>query len=259
VKLHFIAFVLSATIGSAQTPATRPEFEVASIKPHPGDYRAIALGEPSPGRFHAIGATLKNLMTVAYEVQDYQITGGPNWISSERYDIEAKTEVSSALKVTECLQSLLEDRFKLKVHRDTKEMPIYVLMVAKGGPKLKESEGECPSPPGPRSPCGGLTGIWNRMSGTSVPMERLVDGLSWDLGRSIIDKTGLAGRYDVHLEWTPDQSQTWVLPFAPPPQSDNSGPSIYTALQEQLGLRLESAKGPAKILVIDHAERPSDN
>lgn len=218
-------------VGLAQSPGSRPEFQVASSKPHLGNDRRIALGAPSPGRFHAIGATLKMLTTYAYGVQDYQITGVQNWMSSDRYDIEAKGEEEPESKAFERLQPLLEDRFKLKVHRETKELPIYELVVAKRGPKIKESEGGCPSPPGPQPPCGGLRGIWSRLSGTNISLERLAGALSMNLSRTVLNKTGLAGRYDIFLEWTPDQSQTWIMPFSPPPPSDSSAPSIYTALQ----------------------------
>jgi uncharacterized protein (TIGR03435 family) len=261
--------MLSTAIGLAQAPVNQPRFEVASIKPHPADDRRIILGPSPGGRFRALGATLKNLIMVAYQVEDFQIFSVPNGMSSNRYDIVAKTEDGSNSKWTECLQSLLEDRFKLKIHRETKEMPIYALALAKNGLKLKETKEECPSlasppsaqPPGnsPATPCGGLMGIWNRVSGTNIPMDQIVDSLSKNLGRRVVDRTGLTGRYDVRLEWTPDETQTWFLPFAPPPSSDGSGPSIYTALQEQLGLKLESQKGPVEAFVIDHVEKPSED
>jgi uncharacterized protein (TIGR03435 family) len=216
----------------------------------------------------AVGATLKNLVMVAYDVGDFQISDAASWMSSDRYNIQAKTDPESGSKWKECLRSLLEDRFKLKIHRMTKEMPIYAIVIAKRGPKLKESDGECVPAASPRSslapgkppaPTCGVDGIWNHLSGAHLSMDELAHALSFDLGRTVIDKTGLTGRFDIHLEWTPDQSQTWILPFAPPPPGGGSAPSIYTVIEEQLGLKLESQKGPVEVLVIDHAEQPSAN
>jgi uncharacterized protein (TIGR03435 family) len=265
--------LMSGLRGQAQSDAPkRPEFEVASIKPHSSDDRWFI--SPSPGgRFNAVGATLQMLMTIAYRVLDNQISGAPGWMSSDRYDIVGKTEDGADSKWIECLQTLLEDRFKLTIHRETKEMTIYALVVAKSGSKLHESEGECPPrPPGPPPPppagktpppfCGGMFMFRNQMAGNKVPLEQLVMSLSRTLGRTVIDKTGLTGKYDVKLEWTPDQSQAQFGPGAaepPAPTPDNSGPSIYTALQEQLGLKLESQKGPVEVLVIDHVEPPDAN
>jgi uncharacterized protein (TIGR03435 family) len=188
-------------------------------------------------------------------------------MSSDRYNIQAKTEADSGSKWKECLQSLLEDRFKLKIHRMTKEMPIYAIVIGRRGPKLKESEGECvpaasprpQAPEKPPAPICGVDGIWNHLSGPHISMDELAHALSLNLGRTVIDRTGLTGRFDIHLEWTPDQSQTWILPFTPPPPGDGSAPSIYTVIEEQLGLKLESQKGPDEVLVIDHAEQPSAN
>jgi uncharacterized protein (TIGR03435 family) len=217
--------------------------------------------------------TLKLLMTIAYRVQDFQISGGPNWIGSDRFDIVAKAEEGSNSKIPEMLQALLEDRFKLTLHRETKEMPIYALTVAKGGLKLHESEGECPPRPSgpppppvpgkmPSPPCGGMFMGRNQTAGNHITMEQLVINLSRTLGRTVIDKTGLTAKYDIKLEWTPDQSQVQFGPggpMPPPSEPENSGPSIYTALQEQLGLKLESQKGPVEVLIIDHVEQASAN
>jgi uncharacterized protein (TIGR03435 family) len=267
--------LMSGMPGQAQSDApktARPEFEVASIKPHTSDDRRMVIFPSPGGRLNVEGMTLKLLMTIAYRIQDYQISGGPNWIASDRFDIVAKAEDGSNSKVPEMLQTLLEDRFKLIVHRETKEMPIYALVVAKGGPKLHESEGECPpQPPGPlptptrgkmaTPPCGSMFFAPNQLSGVRVLLSQVTQSLGRTLDRTVIDKTGLNGKYDIKLEWTPDQSQVQFGSGGPlpAPPSDSSGPSIYTALQEQLGLKLESQKGPVEVLIIDHVEQPSEN
>lgn len=190
-------------------------------------------------------------------------------MGSERYDITAKAEGDgspSPEQLRPMVQALLADRFKLAVHRGTKELSMYALVVGKNGPKLKENhdvEPDAPSPTGGRR----LRGAQFRMgrgliSGQRVPMTMLASQLAQQLGRAVVDKTGLKGNYDFSLEWTPEEG----LPLGPkeggsdaPPPSDASGPSIYTALQEQLGLKLEATKGPVEILVIDHIEKASEN
>jgi uncharacterized protein (TIGR03435 family) len=179
------------------------------------------------------------------------------------------------------LQSLLEDRFQLKIHRETKELPVYDLAVAKGGPKVKLSEdqspfrpperGAAPPPPPQRGgpmPRGSMRMGRGDLEATALPLTSLINALSQQLGRTIVDKTGLQGLYDIKLQWTPD-----ALPSGPagsggpagirgpnePPPPDPAGPTIFTAVQEQLGLRLESSKGPVEIIVIDNVERPAAN
>jgi len=263
-------FVLAQS-DAAQPAAPRPVFEVASIKPHTSDDRRFMISPSTGGRFNASGAPLKMLVSIAYKVQDYQISGGPSWIDSDRWDIVAKTEDGSNSKWIECLQALLEDRYKLTIRRETREMPIYALVVAKAGPKLRVSEGDCPPrPPGPppppapgklpTPPCGNMFGGPNHISGMKVPLSEVAPFLSRILGRVVVDKTGLTAKYDIELDWAPDQNFAGLGPGDPgqaPP--DNSGPSIYSALQEQLGLRLESQKGPVEVLIIDHVEKPSEN
>jgi uncharacterized protein (TIGR03435 family) len=192
------------------------------------------------------------LIGLAYDVFDSQISGGPNWLDTEKYDIQAKA--GSALKVWRMrlmLQSLLAERFRLALHRETKEEPIYELVVAKGGPKIEPAAG-AKTPGHLRVGTGQLTGI-------AAPISWLTQSLSGNLDRYVVDKTGLNGNYNFTLQWTPDMGQ---LPQQRPdalPPPDASGPSIFTALQEQLGLQLKSEKGPVETLVIDHAERPSAN
>ena len=245
----------------------RPAFEVSTIKPnHSDDHRMMI--RPAPGgRFNASNVTLKLLMTVAYRIQDDQISGGPGWIDSDRFDIVAKAEGNATSdQVLLMLQTLLEDRFKLKLRRETKDLPMYALVVARNGPTLKASDGDCPAgaqpPKPPAVPCGAFMMSRNQLSGQKVPLGQLTAALSRILARQVVDKTGLTGRYDLKLEWTPDETQARLGPGDPgpgQPPPESSGPSIFTAIQEQLGLRLESQKGPVEMFVIDHAEKPDDN
>jgi|SRR5208337_1627287 len=271
----------------AQSPQTTgaplPSFEVASVKPNrSGDNHFFISFQP--GRFTATGATTEFLIEDAYNVKHFQVSGGPSWINSERYDVDAKEEDSDFEALQKLppdqrgeqirlrVQSLLADRFKLTFHRETKELPVYALVVAKNGPKLQEAK------PGDTYP-NGMKGLDGRahagmmrmgrgqLTGQAIPLASLVGMLSQQLGRTVVDKTGLKGNYDFTLQWTPDQSQPAMLmgPEGGKPGPDNaprpesSGPSIFTAIQEQLGLKLESQKGPVEILVIDHVERPSEN
>jgi uncharacterized protein (TIGR03435 family) len=205
---------------------------------------------------------LKLLMTVAYDVRDFQIVGGPGWLATDRFDIVAKAEgVPDQLTPEQfrpMLVALIEDRFQLKIHRETKEMPVYALVVAKNGTKLKANAGE----PGPRLRMGR-----GQLNGTKVPLKMLVQQLAQQLGRPVVDKTGLTGDYDFTLTWTPQPGEGGAMFAGPggpggpegPPPSDPDGPSIFAAIQEQLGLKLESDKGPVEILVLDQVEKPTEN
>jgi uncharacterized protein (TIGR03435 family) len=258
--------------------ANPPQFEIASIKPAAPDARGRWI-RPSPGgRVTISNMPLKELMTLAWRIQPYQIVGGPPWLDSAAFDISAKAQ--NTLKEGDLqlmLQSLIEDRFQLVHHRETRELPIYALVIArkdgKLGPRLTETkEGGCttpdpsapPSSPEPGKPlprnCGQMMAGLKMIRAVGIQISLLVPMLSRLLGRTVVDKTGLTGKYDVEVEWTFDEAIVIQLPpDAPKPVSDGSGPSIFTALQEQLGLRLESQKGPVEILVIDRAEKPTAN
>jgi bla regulator protein blaR1 len=240
------------------------EFEAASIKPSaPAALGNIRVGmQMMPGgRISMSGVTVKLLIQQAYGVKDFQIVGGPPWLGSERYDITAKPEAAATDdQVKVMIQSLLKDRFQLQFHRETKELPTYALVVAKGGPKLKESEGAGGSGQGR----GGQMRMMGRghVEATGVPLSNLATQLANALGRSVIDKTGLQGDYDYKLDWTPDEAQGGPM-RGPGGESaapaDNPGVSLFTAVQDQLGLKLESTKGPVEILVIERAEKASEN
>jgi len=241
------------------------QFEAASIKPSaPMEMGRVNVGvQMLPGgRISMSGVTAKNLIQQAYGVREFQIVGGPGWLGLERYDITAKPEGAATQdQVKVMMQALLADRFKLQFHRETKELPTYALVVAKGGPKFHESE---VVPEGSDKPTGArMTMERGRFSVQSAPVAALANQLGQVLGQSVIDKTGLTGNYDFKLEWTPDEGSERRMIRAPggdsPTPADAAGPSIFTALQDQLGLKLESTKGPVEILVIDRAEKPSEN
>jgi uncharacterized protein (TIGR03435 family) len=221
-----------------------------------------------------------------YAVPEMRVVGGPSWSETDRYDIEAKSEGPQA-PLQPMLQAMLEDRFKLKVHRETRDLPVYELVVVKSGLKMKLSEDQTPPQPpapvpgnpgpaaGPPTPFGagprprgtsGRGSINGRMTfeGSAVPVDRLVGTLQGMVDRPVIDKTGLTGLFDIKLQWVPG-AEAPPSPFGPnpnappPPPPDDSAPTIYTALQEQLGVRLESSKGPVEVVVIDSAQKPAEN
>ena len=253
----------------------RPSFEVASIKPQkPGDLRSPRLGFPPGGRFEATGATLLDLMTLAYGPGDAmlrrsQVVGGPDWIRNDRFDVVAKTERAVALDSPtapfEMLKALLEDRFALEVHRETRQLPVYALVMARTdgrlGPQLRRAD-DCtrPGAPAPRAgdsarPCA-IAGGYGVSTGRGVPIAFFINGrLSNILDRMVIDRTDLTGFFDWDLEWTPAPSE----PVSPTdrPASAADGPSIFTALEEQLGLKLAAERGPVEVVVIDHVSLPT--
>ena len=274
---------------SQPTPAaSAPSFEVASIKPDKSGSGMIGIRMGAGDRFQAHNVPVKLLIEEAFGVKDSQLSGAPGWIDSDRYDIEAKPDEATAAAMQKMnederrqqimlmVQSLLADRFKLQVRRETKELPIYALVVAKNGPKLHESDFKPPDHPPAGPPPGEKGGPPPKMRGgimlngrgqltsNGIQLNRFADILSRIVGRTVIDKTGLKGYYDFTLRYTPDESQGQMMPggpgggdAAPPP--DASGPNLFTALQEQLGLKLEPQKGPVEQLIIEHVEKPSEN
>ncbi len=250
-------------------------FEVISIKPSkPGD-DMIRLWM-SPDKFTTQGQTIKEVIKFAYDIKsDEQFSGGPSWIDSEKYDIEAKEDEATAGKLQKLpmeehanqirlmVQAMLADRFKLRVSHETKEIPVYALVVAKGGPKMKE-EPPATTPDAIAHPRMFIQFMGpGQLAGTNIGNGLLADALTRqpELGRLVVDETGLKGHYDWTLKWTPEQIDPMFRgpAGAPAPPPDASGPSIFTALEEQLGLRLEARKGPVEVLVIDSIERPSPN
>jgi len=278
----------SALLFLALTGASAQQtFEVASIKLNASGDNRVFIGRQRGGRFTATGITLKTLISQAYNVRDFQITNTPGWISAERYDINAKAEGLGDRIPPEVLrpllQSLLEERFGLKAHFEDKEGQVYNLVTAKSGPKMKVSEaaplspdgpGGSVRPGGPGHAVGGMAqgrqmirmgrGEFN---GSGVSMANLTQMLAQNVGRPVIDKTELKDTYDVEMKWTPEPGQGMGGPFSgggPPPgvalpPVDPNGPTIFTALQEQLGLKLEAARGNVQMLVIDSVSKPTEN
>jgi uncharacterized protein (TIGR03435 family) len=262
-------------------PDAHLRFEVASIKPSK-ELRFMSV-RPLPGRLTAT-ASVRVLLQNAYAMQPFQIVGGPDWVNSERYEIEAKADGNaSRAQMFLMLQSLLEDRFHLKIHRETKELPVYALAAARSGLKLPTpKEGSCVSPaadaspdwyggrvapPQPGSPplarCGELRVLLQptgaRIQGGKVGMAELSRILSMSLGRAVVDKTGFTGLFDAQLDFTADETTAALPPPPPDAAPEFKNPSILVALQEQMGLRLESTKGPVDVIVVDQVERPSAN
>jgi uncharacterized protein (TIGR03435 family) len=267
--------------GRQPSPGPRaPAFEVASVKPNRSGDLAVRIELPAGNRFTATNVPLRELVRFAYDVQSARLMGGPDWIRSERFDIVARAErdlpgwtpAGPPIPLLLMMRALLTDRFGLVVHQETRELPIYALTVArddrKFGPELRPSSLECgatqPGPParppaGPDQPsCGARIGP-GQMAMGGMPMTELATILSNFVQRTVIDRTGLAGTFDIHLSWTPDRlPQGPPPPGAPPlPPVDPNGPSLFAALTEQLGLKLEPQQAPLDVLVIDRVERPT--
>jgi uncharacterized protein (TIGR03435 family) len=266
-------------------PAPTYEYEAATIKPSkgPGPDHKIGMWAASDG-FNAWFVTPQQMISTAYGVQAFRVSGGPNWLPSERFDIEAKMDAATAdaleklspdqrvLTQQQMLQALLADRFQLTVHRETKELTIYTLVIAKGGPKLQEAKAGDTYPNGGTYPDGTHAGagsmkgsvLSGEVTAQAVPIAKLAQDLMQMLGHPVLDRTELTGVYDFKLQFTPDdrlQPPPGASPNSriPLPSADSNAPSLFDALQEQLGLKLESGKGPVEVIVIDHIERPSGN
>lgn len=250
ILLRAAGLLAMAGIISAQD--TRPQFEVASIKPGAGGPN-VMFGSRGPGMFNTENTPFKMLMSQAYGVKGFQISGGPSWINSDGYTITAKTSGEGApkdrfAKMMLMLQVLLEDRFQLRFHRETKDMPIYALTVAKSGKLapadcVQYDEKNSPSPPAPGQPpirfCGnirgGRSGPNSTLDAMGISMADFIRWLSNVTGRTIVDKTGFTGTFDAKMEYLPEMAQ------GAPPTGD-AAPSLFTALQERLGLKLESER-----------------
>jgi len=246
-----------------------PQFDIISVKPGKDNMTRMQF---TPNGLRGTGVTVRFLLYEGYGgINHEQVIGEPAWTNTDGFDVEAKVapaDLPTLDKMTfeqrrTMFQSILTDRFKLVVHHETRELPIYVLSVAKGGPKLKPSAPDDPATPTPRRI--GMMINNGEVTANDAQLSTLVTVLSRTLGRTIIDKTGLTGNYDFTLAYAPEEGGS-QQPGAggaagealPAPPSD-SAPSIFTALQEQLGLKLESTKGPVDVIVVDHIEKPSDN
>jgi uncharacterized protein (TIGR03435 family) len=246
-KLLLLIF-FATQLARAQTPA--PAFEVATIKPAatPSDGHTH-INYPPNDRFSASNITILALMQWAYGMPEKQILEGPAWLASTRFDIQAEADIGEKMKTLtseqgnelkrRMVQALLADRFQLKLHPETRTLPAYDLVLAKGGEKLQPSKSN-----------GKSIGVGRtHFNGEGLDMTSIAEELSKVAGRVVVDKTGLTGRYDFKLLWTADDA----------PATDGDPPTLFTAIQEQLGLKLESAKEPVPVFVIDHVDQPTPN
>jgi uncharacterized protein (TIGR03435 family) len=231
-------------------PATPPRFEVASIKP--GDAEAAGSGITTTiGRISARNVTLKRCMRGAYGVEEARILGGPKWLDEDRFQIDAKApEAAGDHDLMIMLQSLLAERFKLSFHHEKRMLPGYQLVAGKGGLKAKASEPGA----GSRTNSSGA-----RIEAQACTMANLALKLSEALHLPVADLTAIEGRFDFKLAWTPENLQARPPAAGDKPVMAPAGPSLFDALQEQLGLKLQPSKVPADVLVIDHAEKPAEN
>lgn len=253
-----------ASHASLSAPASSV-FDVAAIRVNKSDESGHShiISSPNDSHFRAINVSLKSLMQWAYAIPDTRISDGPQWIGSTKFDIEAKADTSvdeqmhglsseaGRLQKQKMLQALLANRFQLKLHEETRELPMYALILARNGPKFQPSQ------------VNGTTINTRRaeisVSGSDDTVALLADALARTLGRVVVNQTGLHGRYELDLKWTPDLTTSGPTTSTAPPATDSQLPSIFTAIQEQLGLKLESKKGPVSVLVVDHVEMPSEN
>jgi uncharacterized protein (TIGR03435 family) len=247
----------------AQTrgPAEPFDFDVVSIKPNKSGTGIIRVNSPKDGYF-ASNIPLPLFISNSYGIKQDLIFGLPGWAASARYDIEAKVAGSYAEdQHRRIFQDLLASRFKLKAHIETRQLPLYELTLGKNGARLAVDATGIKGPDGLAHP-GMLMMRTGQINGQAIPLSALVGILSDQLHHPVVDKTGLTGTYDIVLRWTPDQGEAappgGTGPGAATPP-DTSGPSLFTAVEEQLGLRLVPAKGPVETLVIDHIEPPSEN
>ena len=253
-----------SSVAAAGAEAKAPAYDVVSIKPNKSGSGGMMINEQNDS-FSATNVSLKMMLVNAYDVKEYLISGLTGWANSERFDIKAKIvdmDAAALKKMTDkqrdaMLQQLLADRFHIKVHLQTEVLPIYEMVVAKGGAKITAVEPPGPDPDADKNKefkgmgRGSMRVSNTELNAHDVPLESLAYTLSGRLSRTVVDKTGLKGKFDLSLTWSPDDGSTAA--------SDSSAPSLFTALQEQLGLRLQPAKGPVDTLVVDHVEMPSEN
>jgi uncharacterized protein (TIGR03435 family) len=252
----------------AVIPLSAQTFDVVSIKPNTSGASGTSMRPEPGGQFAAINTTARMLLRAAFGghsanglLPDSQIVGGPNWMGSDRFDIRAKGEsVPSIEGLGAAILAMLDDRFQLKTHREVREVRGYALVAAKTGLKLKSVDAPLPPAPGqqPPSPPPGRTFVNpGAVIGSAVRITQLVDALSSVLGQPVIDKTGLSGFFDFKLEFTPEEPPGG--PLVPRAAADEARPSIFTAVQEQLGLRLDPIRTPVEVVVVDTIQRPTGN
>jgi len=233
-RCSWIAFCWALAYGQQR-------FEVASVKPSAAGQSTNSSGvNTSNGRVRIVNETLKRCITSAYGVGPNQVVGGPDWLTTDRFDIIANPEqpAKDDSVLMAMMQTLLAERFKLVVHRETRTTSAYVLEVAKNGPKLEKAEGGA----------GSTSNSRGRIEAKNSSMDHFAEVLSRQMDLPVLNRTGMDGRFDLKLEWNPRMTD-----------DSAAGPTVFTALQEQLGLRLRAQKTPVEILVVDRAERPVEN
>ena len=270
----------------AQSTSPVPAFEITSVKRDTSEATPVRLASPDISRFTATNVSAKSLIQFAYDVRNFQLSGGPSWIDTEKFDVDGKVEDSLAQQlralpqteqqnqVRKMLQALLVERFKLKIRHETKDLPIFALVVAKSGPKLHEVPPpdpqtsapvpDLPHPGAPDLPPGEVeffifTDGKAMFSAKAATIANLARMLAVPTGRHVDDRTALHGAYDFNLSYTMDSSLGTVYLRTPDAPPQPAGTSIFTAVQEQLGLKLESAKGPVDTIVIDDIQEPTPN
>jgi uncharacterized protein (TIGR03435 family) len=287
------AIILAGLVVCARVdiPAQAPNpaaasFEAASVKPNTSGERNTSVRRLPGGRFTATNVPVAFLVQLAHQLQPFQMQGAPDWLRSDRFDVVAKMEGDPAPppvgsgqpdQMMLALQTLLADRFKLVSHWETQELPIYALVLARAdralGPNMRPAavdctaaaaasaaaakEGKALNPNTPERVSCGLRNSRGRIMFGGYPLSFFADGLANEVARSVVDRTGLAGNWDFELTYTRDAARQPDVTDAAPANVDPDGASLFTALQEQLGLKLESTRGPVRVLVIDRIERPT--
>jgi bla regulator protein blaR1 len=289
-KLMLGVCLAAASIVAAQEPPPSPSFEVATIKLNKSGAPNQFIQRQPGGRVTVTNLPARFLITFAYQLAQFQLVGGPAWMAADRFDMVAKLEGNQEFTpqatgpdpIQLAMRALLADRFKLKAHRETREMDIYALVMAKPGgapaPGLKRSDVDCaemararrgqPPPQGPPPiPAGGgpvpcsIMGTPGMIRFGGFPISQITTMLGGMTGRMVVDRTGLTGNWEFVLSFAPPQGGPPPGAQLPPgvPAPDPDAPSIFTALQEQLGLKLESTKGPVEVTVIDAIEHPTED
>lgn len=271
-----LAFLLGAVPTTTTVRSQGPAFEVVSVKPNRSGFAGGMEDLRQGGQYTATNETMRQLVRSAYQLETFRIIGGPAWLDVDRFDIQAKApSAAPRSEMLSMLRALLTERFRLRVRQELRELPIYVLVVARDanrqtGGRLRPGSAEtCVDrgdqpvrvPAGELPSCGLLRAGPGAMSLRGVPLAFLGSQLSSRVNRAIVDRTGLAGKFDVDLEWTPSEATRAAVaaltPGAEPQVVDPDRPGIFTALEEQLGLKLEPARGPVDVLIVESAEPPA--
>ena len=248
-----------AVLCVASAVAAQPAFEVASIKPNTSGERWESVSPTTGGKLTAKNVTVAWLLKTAYHVEPFQIAGLPPWANTERFDVLARAASSTATpdEIRQMLQALLADRFRVTLRREQRDLPVYSLVVTKNGPKLARAKHDTCAESTPTDPCGGFR-IFQRsqMWGNTVTVRQFAAELTYMMQRMVIDNTGIQGLYDIRVTWTPEH-------FGPEPgtevRPDEANATLFTAVQEQLGLQMQSAKTPVEVLSIERVAHPSAN